>query len=101
MLNKRKQCPIRLWEDDYNKVKAKIVQDKLTFQKLAEVLFKAYLDGNKEILKLVEKYSDQKSEKRRRYNQFTDFEADKILRIIEGEISPLADELEDRVNENK
>ena len=84
----KKQTPIRLYPDQIEKIKAKTVQDGITFQKLAEVLFTAYLKGNKEINRLVEQFADDKKNKKKRYS-FNEMEADELYRILEEEYSPL------------
>jgi hypothetical protein len=82
------QCPIRLYSSDYQKIKQKVVDDKITFQKLAEVLFLAYLKGNKETQRLVSKYADDNNVKRRR-NYLSELENNELLREIEENFSPL------------
>lgn len=82
------QCPIRLYESDYLKIKEKIVVDKITFQKLVEVLLLAYIKGNKEIQNIVNKYADEKNAKKRRYS-LDEIETNELLRVIEEEHSPL------------
>ena len=85
----RQMIPLRLYPDVHEKIKAKVVQDKLSVQKLGEILFTAYLQGNKEIARLVERHADEKHAKRRRYS-LDEAEADEFLRKIELEnISPL------------
>lgn len=84
------QCPIRLYKDQYDKIKAKMVDDKLSFQKLSEILFTAYLKNNKEVMRLVRKYVDEKDEKKRRFN-LDSIEREELLRLIEEEHSPLKD----------
>lgn len=58
-------------------------------QKLSDILFKAYLKDNKEIMKLVTKYADDKKNKKKRYGM-TELEAEDIMSRIE-EYSPLSD----------
>lgn len=82
------QCQLRLYEDQYKKVKLKIVEDRITFQKLGEVLFEAYLSNNKEVLRLVRRHSNAKYSKKRRH-ELTFIERDELLRKIEKEHSPL------------
>ncbi len=60
---KRKMVPLRFFEGDYERLRAKIVQDHLTFQGLVETLTLAYLKGNKEIMKLVATAASEASEK--------------------------------------
>jgi hypothetical protein len=91
------QCPIRLYKDQYQRVRAKASEDNISFQKLGEVLFGAYLKGNKEIMKLVEKHASEKSTKKKR-GELTDLERDELLRVIEQEYSPLR-ELEETIQE--
>lgn len=92
MKTKRQQCPIRLPEDVYEKVRAKNTLDKVTFQKFVEICTHAYLKGNKEITRLVNKYSDEKYLRKTRHNVFTELEEEEILRKLENE-SPLSDEI--------
>lgn len=84
------QCPIRLYESDYKRIKEKVVQDKVTFQKVVEVLLLAYIKGNKEIQNIVSKYADEKNAKKRRYS-LDEVEVNELLRYIEEEESPLRD----------
>jgi len=98
-VSEKKQCPIRLYPDQIKKIKAKVMQDKLTFQKLAEILFSAYLKDNKEIKRLVQRHADEKYARRRRY-QLTDMEAEELLRRIAkespySEIDEAMEELDD------
>jgi hypothetical protein len=87
-IKNKKQTPLRLYPDQIINIKAKIVEDKITFQKLGEILFGAYLKNNKEIMRLVKKYADEKYARKRRYT-FDEMEADELLRKIENEYSPL------------
>lgn len=82
------QCPIRLYESDYKKIKEKAVLDRLNFQKIAELLLLEYLKGNKEIQKVVTKYAEERSTKKRR-GALDEMEAKELLRLIEEEHSPL------------
>jgi len=85
----KKQAPLRFMPDDWKKIKAKMVVDKITYQKLGEILFKAYMRNNKEIMKLVLKYADDKENKKKRYG-VTELEAEEILKYAEQH-SPLSD----------
>ncbi len=53
----RKLVPLRFVKADYDKVKLKLEEDHLTFQKVMEVLFLGYLNNNKHIRELVMKHS--------------------------------------------
>lgn len=90
-------CPIRLYEGQYKKIKVKVAEDNISFQKLAEVLMSAYLKNNKEIKRLVAEYSDIRNSKRRRY-ELNEIEKSEILRKIEEEYSPLRN-LEEAIEE--
>lgn len=87
-VEEKKQCQIRLYPEQIDKIKAKVVQDKITFQKLAEILFGAYLKGNKEINRLVQKYADDKYSRQRRYS-LTESESEELLRKLEMNHSPV------------
>ncbi len=98
MSKERQLCPVRLHKDIYERVKAKTVLDKVTFQKLIEICLRGYLKDNKEIMRLVKKYADEKYLRKSRHNAFTELEEDEILRKLE-EASPLSDSvLEDNDN---
>ena len=99
------QCPIRLHKDQYEKIRFKCAEDRITFQKLAEVCFRAYLKDNKEIRRLIKVWADSKYARKKR-PILSDMESDELLRLIEEEHTPLrdlvaaaADEL-DTENEN-
>ena len=95
-VSEKKQCPIRLYPEQIKKVKAKVAQDKITFQKLVEICVNAYLKDNKEIKRLVKRHADEKYSRRRRY-QLTELEAEEVLRRIEEE-SPYS-EIEEAIGE--
>lgn len=87
----KKQTAVRIFPDDFEKLKARLVVDSITLQKLFDILVKSYLSGNEEIQKLVDKYKDSRASKKRRYT-LTEMEANDILSHIE-QFNPL--------NENK
>ena len=86
----KKQAPIRLYPEKYQKIKERLEEDGLSFQKLAETLFDAYLANNKEILRLVGKRIEDRGNK----NHLDSTEREELMRIIEKEHSPLRDLLE-------
>jgi len=94
----RVQCAIRLYEDTYKKVKAKVIEDKITVQILGELLYNAYLKNNKEVMRLVRKRSDERNSSKRRYS-LDEIERDKLLRLIEEDYSPLRDDIDKVVSE--
>jgi len=85
----RKQVPVRVWQDDWIKIQAKLKEDKLTYQKLVEVLLRAYIKDNKDVKKLVKRFSSEKLERKRRYG-LTDIEAENLLKETENH-SPLGE----------
>lgn len=93
----RIQCPIRLPKSDYDKVRAKAIQDRIKFQKLVEVLLLAYVKNNKEIDRLVQKYVQEKKAKKGKY--LDEIEKNAIYGLIEEE-SPLK-HLEEAIKEIK
>lgn len=84
----RALVPIRLPKTEYNKCKIKVVEDHLTFQKVMEVLFYAYMKDNKHVREMVLKYAGEAQDKKRR-NELDDMEINDIRRLIEEEHSPL------------
>jgi len=83
----RVNCPIKLSKVDRDKSKIKLTEDKLTFQKVMEVCFYAYMKNNKAIMDLVSPYSDASNDKKRR-RDLTELEAMDVLKLIEQEHNP-------------
>lgn len=89
ILAKDKQlCPIRMHRDQYLKVRAKLEEDGISYQKFTEVVFNAYLNNNKEIGRLITRFTASKGPKLKR-TDLNEIERDELLRIIENEHSPL------------
>jgi superfamily I DNA and RNA helicase len=86
---KRVQTLFRLFEDDLETFKAKVVGDKVSLQKVMEALVKEYLKDNKEVMKIVRKYANIRNDKRRRYS-VDELEAGAIMKRLQ-EVSPLRD----------
>jgi predicted DNA binding CopG/RHH family protein len=86
----KKQVIIRMYPDDIAKIHERLKEDGLSFQKFSEVLFSAYLRGNKEILKLIAKRVEEKVNKRET-GGLDDTEREELFRRIEKEYSPLKD----------
>ena len=86
----KKQVPLRMFGEEWDRLKARLVIDKLSYQKLGDILFRAYVDGNKEIMKLVKKNEDEKDGKKRRYNSFTGMEKEDLLMYLEKQ-SPITE----------
>lgn len=82
------QAPIRLYSDQYDKLREKLRYDGLSYQKLAEVLFKLYIKNNKEVMKHVQKFVEQKGTRKDR-PMLDEMESEELLRIIEESYSPL------------
>jgi hypothetical protein len=83
----RVNCPVKLPKIDRDKSKVKLAEDRLTFQKVMEVCFNAYMKNNKAIMELVSVYSDTSDRKKTR-RDLTELEAQDILKLIEAEHSP-------------
>jgi len=71
-------------------LKAKVAEDKVSIQKFGELMVSYYLKGNKEISRIVKKYSDEKHTTKRRYS-LDELEAAELLDRIEKDFSPLRD----------
>jgi hypothetical protein len=93
---KREQHPVRIYNDTWEKLKVKTKSDGISFQKLTEVLFTAYLKKNKEINRLVKAFVEKKGQRKNRQG-LDEMEADALLRLIEEQHSPLR--LIEEVNE--
>jgi hypothetical protein len=79
---KREQHPVRIYSDTWEKLKVKTSADGISFQKLTEVLFTAYLKKNKEITRLVRDFVDKKGTRKQRAG-LDEMEEEEILRLIE------------------
>jgi len=86
----KKLHPLRLYPDEYAKIMLKAKEDGITFQKLGEIFFKAYMKDHKPTRRLVEKYIETHATKKSK-SPYNEMEADEILRLIEKEYSPLTD----------
>jgi len=80
---------IRLFKSDWDLIRAKTRKEGITYQKLMEVLIKAYLKDDPNIMKLVQKYADDKENKKKRYG-ITELESDDIMSSIE-KFNPLSE----------
>jgi hypothetical protein len=87
--SKKAQTAIRFWPEDFAILKKKLTTDGITLQKLCEVLVKAYMNNNKEVMSIVMKHADDKKNKKKRY-AISEVESDDILNYIERN-SPLKD----------
>jgi hypothetical protein len=74
-------CPIKLPKVDRDKSKIKLVEDRLSFQKVMEVCFYAYLKNDPKIMELVTPYAG----KTKRGRELTELEAIEILKMLEAE----------------
>lgn len=84
---KRILIPLRLYESDKNLLDKKVVEDKISMQKVIEVLVCQYLKDNKAIKEIIKEYTDQKYA-RKEATEFSEYEEDDLLRKIER-LSPL------------
>ena len=87
-MKKKVMHPVRIYDDDWEKLKVKTKVDGLSFQKLTEVLLRGYLKNNKEIRRLVGDFVDKNGTRKSR-SGLDDMEADELLRLIEEEHSPI------------
>ena len=87
--SKKVQVLFRIWAEELLLLKKKLTTDGITLQKLYEILTKYYLNDNKEIMNIVEKHANDKTNKKKRYS-ISEMEADDILNYIERN-SPLKD----------
>ena len=102
-------CPIRLDKNDYAKLKIKCHEHRIAYQKLVEVLVLHFLKGNKEIIKLVNKYVEEHATSKQRRGSLDEIEIDNLLNYIEQNESPLnkfnlprlAKELEDETDDEE
>lgn len=90
MKSNKKLVPFRLWMEDLEKMKAKVVLDKTNFQKVMELLAKMYIENNEEIMKRVKSIQKDKYARKRRHNSFDEFEIDALYHKI-SEVSRLAE----------
>jgi hypothetical protein len=99
----RKLVPIRLCKADYEKARVKLVEDRLNFQTVMEVLFLGYLKDNKKIREMVMKHSNVENDKKRRQRQLDTLEINEIRQLIEDQHSPLRflEKISDEVKKEK
>ena len=86
--DQKKQCQIRFYPDEFERIQVKGKEDGVNYQQLGEILFGAYLKNNKHINKLVRKFVESKSDKTR---SFDDMERNDLFRLLE-ENSPLKEQ---------
>lgn len=101
--DKKRLIPFRLWEEDIDKLKAKIVIDKTNFQRVMELMVKLYLEDNPEIMKKIKSVQKEKHARKRRYNSFDELEVAALYKKI-AEVSSLSETqkiLEEMDKENK
>ena len=80
------QCPVRLYKEDYDKIRALAAEDGLNYQKVAEYILLQYMKGNKEIATLVKRHAAER--KAKNGSQFDETEKDDIFKKI-SEVSPI------------
>lgn len=91
------QKQLRFFPDEWKRIEAKCNIDGLSYQKIGELLFGAYVKDNKELRKIIEKYIEQHGVKKKR-GSFDEIEVKELYRLLETEYSPLRD-LEDAKKE--
>jgi len=85
----RASCIFRINKKDLELVKAKLAIDGLSMQQLIDLLLRAYLKDNKEILKWIEKLKSQGKLKKGEDRKLDVLEKDEIYKLIEQHYSPL------------
>ena len=80
---------VRLHPDQIVKLEAKLELDNISYQKLSELLIKAYMKDNKEIMRMVKSYVEEKGTKRK--SSLNELERDELIRLLEEQYSPLRD----------
>lgn len=94
---KKVLTPFRIWENDREKWKAKVIIDKTSMQKSFEILVKMYLENDEAVMKRIKSVSKEKYARRVRHNEFSELEVNALYHKI-AEVSPLA-EMENILNE--
>lgn len=77
----------RLHPDQIIKLELKLETDNITYQKFSEVVIKAYMRNNKEIMRLVKNFVEEKGTKKK--TALNEYEKDELSRIIEEQYSPM------------
>jgi hypothetical protein len=84
----KKQCPLRFDEDIYTQIREKAETDGLNYQQLGDLLFGAYLRNNREIRRMVKRFVEQRSGKKK--ETLSDVEKYELFDLIENQHSPLS-----------
>lgn len=88
--SEKKQCPLRFQRDIYDRIREKAELDGMNYQQLGDLLFGAYLKGNREISRLVRRFTEEQKRKKGK-NSLNEMEKSELFRLIETEHSPLGD----------
>lgn len=83
----KKQCQIRFYADEFDRIQSKCKEEGLSYQQLGDVLFGAFLKNNKEVLRLIKKFVDSKNPKNK-IHFLDDLEKNELFRLLESQ-SPL------------
>ena len=78
---KKVLIPLRLCISDKARLDKKVIEDKLSMQKVIEVLVKEYLKDNKQVMEIIKKYVDMKYA-RKDVAEFTDWEEEALINKI-------------------
>ena len=78
----KKQCQIRFYPDEFERIQLKAKEDGLNYQQLGELLFGAYLKSNKEVMRLVKRFVMSKKDKTP--SRFDDMERNDLFRLLEN-----------------
>ena len=85
----KKQCQIRFYADEFDRIQKKCKEEGLNYQQLGDVLFGAFLKNNKHIMRMVSKFVESKHSKDRKY-LFNELDKNELFRMLE-EQSPLTE----------
>ncbi len=85
----KKQCQLRFYPDEFNRIQQKCKEEDLNYQQLGDVLFGMFLKNNKHVMKMVRKYVDSKSSNSKEH-LLDEGEKNELFRMLE-EYSPLTE----------
>lgn len=83
----KKQCQLRFYSDEFEKIQEKCKEEDISYQRVGEILFGAFLKNNKEVMKLVRKYVEDHRD-RKKNPTLDELERNDLYRLLESQ-SPL------------
>lgn len=85
----KKQCMLRFYSDEFDKILTKAKNDGLNYQQVGDILFSAYLNNNKEVMRLIRNFAESKQKVGPTF-ELDYVEKTEIFRVLETN-SPLVD----------